>query len=67
MRNTPIEHLDRLEYVGGMLNLEDSNIKSLKNLETVGSYVVLTGTPLSKITTEEELTNQISTRHRIYM
>jgi glutamine cyclotransferase len=49
LRNSPIESLGNLEYVGGNLNLNDTPIKSLGNLEYVGGNLYLYNTPIESL------------------
>jgi muramoyltetrapeptide carboxypeptidase LdcA involved in peptidoglycan recycling len=49
LRNTPIESLGNLTYVGGNLNLINTPIKSLGNLQSVGGDLFLEDTPIESI------------------
>ena len=49
LRETPIESLGNLQYVGGSLNLKGTPIKSLGNLQSVGGYLDLFQTPIKSL------------------
>jgi hypothetical protein len=49
LRNTPIESLGNLQFVGGNLDLSHTKIESLDNLESVGGDLDLGGTPIRKL------------------
>ena len=51
--------MGNLKSVGGSLGLHDSKITSLGNLESVGKYLYLTGTSLSKTMTKEEIADKL--------
>jgi hypothetical protein len=53
--------------ITGDLDLRNTNIESLGNLKSVGGYLYLTNTPLSKTTTEEEIRNQVEVEGEIVM
>ena len=55
--DTNITSLEKLESVGGNLDLAASKIVSLENLKSVGGNLDLEGTPLSAMTTKEEIRN----------
>jgi len=50
-----------------MLDLMNTSIKSLGNLEYVGDYLDLRNTPLSKITTKEEIRAKVKVGGDIYL
>ena len=56
-----------LYSVGGDLDLEGTNIKSLGNLTSVGGYLDLSRTPLSKKYTIEEIRNMVKVGGDIYL
>ena len=53
--------------IGGNLDLFGKPIKSLGNLQSVGGYLNLWGTPLSKKYTEEQIREMVDVGSRIYM
>jgi len=59
--------LGNLQSVGGYLNLNNTNIQSLRNLESVGGFLDLRFTPLSRKTTEDEIRSQVEVGGIIYM
>jgi hypothetical protein len=63
----PVKSIGNLLSVGGDLDLSYTNIKSLNNLKYVGGNLILTGTPLSKTTTEEEIRQQVEVGGNIYL
>jgi hypothetical protein len=67
LHDSKIESLGDLKYVGGFLNLHDSKIESLGNLEYVGGDLYLRNTPLSKITTKEEIRAKVKVGGDIYL
>jgi len=62
-----IESLGNLQSVGGNLDLNSTKIESLGNLQSVGGNLYLNRTPLSKITTEKEIRNQVEVGGGIYL
>jgi hypothetical protein len=64
---TNIESLGELQSVGGDLDLEKSNIISLGELKSVGGSLYLSGTPLSKKYTKEEIRKMVNVGGNIYM
>jgi hypothetical protein len=50
-----LKSLDYLEYIGGFLDIEQSNISSFGKLNSVGSYVDISYTPLAKKYTEHRI------------
>ena len=67
LRNSDITSLGNLIRVEGFLDLEETNIKSLGNLKYVGGYLHLVNTPLSKITTHEEIISKVGVEGNIYL
>ena len=67
LHKSDVTELKYLVRVGGMLDLENTSIKSLPMLSEVGLSLYLRGTPLSKTTTEEELRKQINVEWVIYL
>ena len=70
LRHTYIESLGNLTYVGQYLDLDScENLRDLGNLEYVGDDLILTSTPLSKMTTEDEIwwTPNLNVRGRIFL
>ena len=65
--NTNIQSLGNLQSVGGYLDLRGTKIESLGNLQSVGGNLYLNRTPLSKITTEKEIRNQVEVGGEIYL
>ena len=49
------------------LNLRDTPIESLGNLISVGGYLLLSNTPLSKKYTEEEIRQMVNVKGIFYM
>ena len=62
-----IESLGNLEYVGGYLDLYGTTIESLGDLKHVGGNLDLRLTPLSKITTEEEIRSKVNVGGNIHL
>jgi hypothetical protein len=56
-----------LTEVGGFLNITKTKIKSLPKLSSVGGYLALLFTPLSKKISKEELEKQINVGREIYL
>ena len=67
LNNTQIESLPMLSYVGGSLDLYGSQIESLPKLESVGGFLDLGDTPLSEVTTIEELRDTIKVKTGIFL
>jgi len=67
LKGTNIKSLGELKSVGGDLDLEKSNIISLGELKSVGGDLYLSGTPLSKKYTKEEIRQMINVDGNIYM
>ena len=65
--NSNLTELPELEYVGDRLSLRRTNIKDLPKLEYVGDFLNIMFTPLSEMTTEEELRNKIDVKGEIYL
>jgi hypothetical protein len=53
--------------ITGDLDLRNTKIESLGNLQSVDGDLYLTNTPLSKTTTEEEIRNQVEVEGEIVM
>jgi hypothetical protein len=66
LAKSKIESLGNLEYVEDNLILFRSNIKSLGNLKYVGGDLDLRVTPLSKITTHEEIRAKVKVGELIF-
>ena len=64
---TPIKSLPMLSYVGGSLDLYGSQIKSLPDGLSVGGFLDLGDTPLSEVTTIEELRDTIKVKKSIFL
>ena len=58
--NPPYEIMDDLD-------LEDTRIQSLGNLTSVGGWLDLEGTPLSKKYTEEEIRSMVEVGSEVYL
>ena len=56
---TPIKSLGELRKVDGYLWLKDSQIQDLGELREVGYLLNLTGTPIAKTHTEQEIREQV--------
>ena len=67
LRHTPIKLLPMLSYVGASLDLYGSQIKSLPDGLSVGGYLDLGDTPLSEVTTIEELRDTIKVKKSIFL
>lgn len=59
LEGTGITSLGNLEFVGSNLDLSNLKIESLGKLKYVGSCIVLSGTPLSKKYTKEEIEDML--------
>jgi hypothetical protein len=55
----PLITLDNLEYVGGILDLEDTQVEDLGKLKQVGAWMLLHNTPISKKYTKEQIIQKI--------
>ena len=53
--------------IGGSLNLKNSPIESLGNLQSVDGYLYLRGTPLSDMYTEKQIRQMVNVEGRIYV
>jgi hypothetical protein len=62
-----ITSLGELKSVGGSLDLRETNIESLGELQSVGGSLYLSGTPLSKKYTKEEIRKMVNVGGDIYM
>ena len=67
LRRTPIKLLPMLSYVGASLDLYGSQIKSLPDGLSVGGFLDLGDTPLSEVTTIEELRDTIKVKKSIFL
>jgi hypothetical protein len=65
-----IQYLWKLKSVGGSLSLRNTNVRDLGffgDLQSVGGYLNLIETPLSRDYTEKEIRQVISVGDKIYM
>jgi hypothetical protein len=65
-----IQYLWKLKSVGGSLSLRNTNVRDLGffgDLQSVGGYLSLIETPLTRYYTEEEIRQVISVGDEIYM
>ena len=53
--------------IGGNLNLVGKRIESLGNLQSVGGYLNLFGTPISKKITEKQIRKKVNVEGEIYL
>ena len=65
--NTPLTTLEKLEYVGGNLDLFNTPLTSLGKLEYVGGNLDFEGTPISIKYSEKEIREMVDVKGDIYM